>query len=212
MGLSIQKSNLSLIAPVDGLVVARDAEHGSTVVAGQAVIELIDPQQLWINTRIAQNQAQGLTAGLPALIQLRSRSTHTLQGQLGRIEPKADSVTEETQVKVSFTQPKTPLTPVGELACVTIALPSLPVAPVIPNASIHTVNGQTGVWQIKNAALEFTPITLGAMNLAGEVQVTSGLTAGSRIVVYSERVLAANTRFIVVDSLIKNASGDAPRD
>jgi RND family efflux transporter MFP subunit len=154
LGLSIQKSNLSLIAPVYGLVVARDAEPGSTVVAGQAVIELIDPQQLWINTRIAQNQAQGLTAGLPALIQLRSRSTHTLQGQLARIEPKADSVTEETQVKVSFTQPITPLPPVGELASVTIALPSLPAAPVIPNASIHTVNGQTGVWQIKNDALK----------------------------------------------------------
>ncbi len=212
LGLSIQKSNLSLIAPVDGLVVARDAEPGSTVVAGQAVIELIDPQQLWINVRIAQNQAQGLVAGLPAQIQLRSRSAQILHGQIIRIEPKADSVTEETQVKVSFTQPVSPLPPVGELAEVTIALPSLPAAPVIANASIHAVNGQTGVWQIKNDALVFTPITLGAMNLAGDVQVTSGLTAGDRIVVYSERVLAANTRFLVVDSLVKNASGGASRD
>ena len=64
--LRAQRSNLGLIAPVSGLVVARDADPGTTVVAGQPVVELIDPASLWIDTRFDQIGAAGLAAGLPA--------------------------------------------------------------------------------------------------------------------------------------------------
>ena len=67
-GCAQQRANLRLIAPVDGLVVARDADPGTTVVAGQAVVEVIDPGSLWINVRFDQISAAGLRAGLPAEI------------------------------------------------------------------------------------------------------------------------------------------------
>jgi RND family efflux transporter MFP subunit len=67
-GLRAQRSNLSLIAPVDGLVSVRDADPGTTVVAGQAVVEMIDPASLWIDTRFDQINATGLAANLPAEI------------------------------------------------------------------------------------------------------------------------------------------------
>ncbi len=40
-GLNRQRANLRLVAPVDGLVTARSADPGTTVVAGQPVVELI---------------------------------------------------------------------------------------------------------------------------------------------------------------------------
>ena len=45
-GMIQQRANLRLLAPVSGLVVARNAESGTTVVAGQAVVEVIDPASL----------------------------------------------------------------------------------------------------------------------------------------------------------------------
>lgn len=42
--LVAQRSNLRLIAPVDGVVAVRDADPGTTIVAGQAVVEVIDPR------------------------------------------------------------------------------------------------------------------------------------------------------------------------
>jgi HlyD family secretion protein len=39
-GAQQQRGNLRLVAPADGIVTARDAEQGSTVVAGQAVLRL----------------------------------------------------------------------------------------------------------------------------------------------------------------------------
>ena len=46
-GVIQQRASLRLIAPVDGLVVLRNADPGTTVVAGQAVVEVIDPASLW---------------------------------------------------------------------------------------------------------------------------------------------------------------------
>ena len=48
-GLIRQRANLRLVSPVDGLVSRRDADPGTTVVAGQAVVEVIEPAGLWIS-------------------------------------------------------------------------------------------------------------------------------------------------------------------
>jgi HlyD family secretion protein len=47
-GLQQQRGNVRLLAPADAVVVSRDAEAGSTVVAGQPVLRLIDPASLWV--------------------------------------------------------------------------------------------------------------------------------------------------------------------
>lgn len=68
-----QRQNLRLIAPVDGLIASRDVEPGTTVVAGQMVLEIIDPRSLWVNVRFDQGDATSLYSGLPATVMLRSR-------------------------------------------------------------------------------------------------------------------------------------------
>ncbi|HQO54208.1 MAG TPA: efflux RND transporter periplasmic adaptor subunit [Ottowia sp.] len=196
-----QRGNLRLVTPVDGLVASRDADPGTTVVAGQAVVELIDPASLWVDTRFDQISAQGLAAGLPAQVVLRSRRNQALAARVLRIEPRADAVTEETLVKVVFEQPPTPLPPVGELAEITVRLPELPAAPTIPNAALRTVGGKLGVWKLTDADLRFAPVEIGRTDLDGQAQVLKGLDAGDRVVVYSEKALGARTRTHVVERI-----------
>ncbi|MBS0592067.1 MAG: efflux RND transporter periplasmic adaptor subunit [Proteobacteria bacterium] len=204
--LRAQHANLNLMAPVAGLVVARDADPGTTVVAGQAVIELIDPASLWIDARFDQVSAEGLAAGLPAQIVLRSRRGERLAGRVLRLEPRADLVTEETLAKIIFDALPSPLPPLGELAEVTVQLPALPAAPTIPNAAVHTVGGRRGVWKLERGKPVFVPVELGRFDLDGRVQVEKGLAAGDRIVVYSEKPLGARSRIHVVDRI----AGAAP--
>lgn len=199
--LVAQRGNLRLIAPADGLVSSRDADPGTTVVAGQAVVEVIDPKSLWLNVRFDQISASGLAAGLPAQIVLRSRNGKILKGHVLRVEPKADAVTEEMLAKVSFDLPPAPLPPLGELAEVTVGLPALPAAPVIPNAAIHRENGQVGVWQARDGDLHFTPVKLGVADLDGQVQIRDGLKNGDRVVVYSEKALTARSRIQMVEHI-----------
>jgi len=199
--LVAQRGNLRLIAPVDGLVAVRSADPGTTVVAGQAVVEVIDPKSLWINVRFDQVSATGLAAGLPARILLRSRNGLTLAGHLLWLEPMADAVTEETLAKVVFDSLPSPLPPVGELAEVTIALPALAARPVIPNAAVQRVDGRLGVWQMVDGNPRFTPVKLGAGNLEGYMQVNEGLKEGDRVIVYSEKRLTTHSRIKVVEHI-----------
>ena len=52
--LAEQRGNLRLVAPAAALVSSREAEPGSTVVAGQAVLRLVDPDSLWVTLRVDQ--------------------------------------------------------------------------------------------------------------------------------------------------------------
>lgn len=199
--LAAQRSNLRLIAPVDGVVAVRDAEPGTTIVAGQAVVEVIDPRSLWISVRFDQASAAGLAPDLRARIVLRSRNGQPLAGRVLRMDPLADAVTEETLAKVSFDGQPEPLPPVGELAEVTVDLPALPVAPVIPGAAVRRQGNLQGVWQIADGELRFVPVELGASDLEGRVQVRRGIEAGDQVILYSERALTARSRFHVVEDI-----------
>lgn len=204
-GATIQKDNLRLVAPVDGLVAARHADPGTTMVAGQAVVDIIDPSALWINARFDQATAYGLRAGLTAHIVLRSGGGITLAGRVLRVEPMADSVTEETLAKIEFDKLPGALPPLGELAEVTVALAELAPAPVISNAGIRRVDGQTSVWQVLNGKLTLRPVTLGAGDLDGRVQILDGLSAGDQVVAYSERILTSGSRIVVASSPAKES-------
>jgi RND family efflux transporter MFP subunit len=200
-GTIAQRTNLLLIAPVNGIVAERSAEPGSTVVAGQTVVEIIDPDSIWINVRFDQISAKGLTGDLPANIVLRSHSGQVLEGSVLRVEVKADSVTEEMLAKVVLTSIPIPLPPLGELAEVTVTMPLLKASPSIPNAALRRVNDQLGVWQISNEELHFTPVTLGANDLDGFVQVTSGVKDGDQIILYTEKALTQSSSLNVVDKI-----------
>ncbi|TJY58900.1 efflux RND transporter periplasmic adaptor subunit [Sinimarinibacterium sp. CAU 1509] len=196
--LRAQRGNLQLVAPADGIVTSRDADPGTTVVAGQAVVELIDTPSIWVNVRFDQISASGLAKDLAASIQLRSRVGEAFAGRVLRVEPKADAVTEETLAKVIFDQVPAQPPPLGELAEVTIDLPALPAMPVIPNAAIQRQGNKIGVWQIVDGAPRFVDIKLGRADLDGHVQVLEGLTPGDRIVQYSEKTLHSSSRIRVV--------------
>ena len=55
-GVGKLRAQTRLLSPVDGIVTARLAEPGVTVVAGQTIIQVIDPGSIWVKTRIDQQQ------------------------------------------------------------------------------------------------------------------------------------------------------------
>ena len=182
--LEKQRDNLILKAPADGIIVSRDAEPGNTVVAGQAVFHMIDPQSLWVRARIDQDQAQGIKTGQSAGIVLRSRQDKTLPGTVSRIEIQSDSVTEERIVNVSFNKIPANLS-VGELVEVTVNLPQVEQVLVVPSAAVKRVNGQYGVWRFVNGKAQFLPVEIGVQTLDGKTQISRGLEESDSVIVYS---------------------------
>lgn len=61
-----------LIAPYDALIVARHAEAGTVVKAGDPIFTLIDRTTIWIQAYVDEERAGQLAIGQPGTIRLRS--------------------------------------------------------------------------------------------------------------------------------------------
>ena len=195
-----QRNNLRLVAPVDGVLTSRDAEAGSTVVAGQSVLKLIEPSSLWVKVRLDQGRSRGLAAGQAASIALRSNPGLPLTGKVVRIEPVSDSVTEERITLITFDQIPLGLS-IGEMAEVTVQTAANQSGLTLPNAAIKQTPEGSGVWKLRDGKPVFVAIKLGTSTLDGSVQVLEGLGAGDEIIVYSERELSEGSRVKVVEQL-----------
>ncbi|MCK6426098.1 MAG: efflux RND transporter periplasmic adaptor subunit [Burkholderiaceae bacterium] len=200
-GLRAQRDRLQLRAPSAAVVASREAEPGAAVVAGQAVLRLIDPTSLWLRVRFDQGRAGALAPGQPARVTLRSRPGERFPGRVARLEPLGDAVTEERIAQVTLDDPGVAHT-LGELVEVTVDLPAGAVGPWVPNAALQPQGGQIGVWKLVDGRPVFAPLQLGAASLDGRVAVRAGLAAGDEIVLHSERTLTPASRLRVVESLV----------
>ncbi|MFB0935144.1 MAG: efflux RND transporter periplasmic adaptor subunit [Propionivibrio sp.] len=203
-GLGKSRAHLRLTSPVNGVVSARLAEPGSTVVAGQSVVQVIDPASLWLRVRIDQGRSVGLAVGLAADIVLRSYPGQVLKGRVERVDMVGDAVAEERIANISIGQAPGNLA-IGELAEVTLHLPSLGGVLAVPAAAVKRLGRDEGVWRIENGRAEFSRVTTGITSSDGMTQVRNGLTAGDNVIVHSEKVLSAGVRVKTVDALVQSA-------
>ncbi len=199
-----QRANVRLIAPSDGVVSARDAEPGSTVVAGQSVLRLIDPNSLWVKLRVDQGRSAGLVAGLKARLALRSQPQLSASGTVARVELLSDSVTEERIAQLSFDKAPLGLS-VGDMAEATIRLPDIPKSLIVPAAALQRQGGSTSVWRLASGQPAYASVRVGATSLDGQVQILEGLKAGDEIVIYSQKPLSAESRVQRVEAIVKPA-------
>jgi HlyD family secretion protein len=203
-GLKQQELNLKLKAPIDGIITSRDAEPGSTVIAGQTVLKMIDPTSLWIKTRFDQGKSMGLALGLNANIILRSNPHHSISGKVVRVEMLSDSVAEERIAQIEMTNTPKSIS-IGEMAEVTLQLAPSESTLSLPNVSIKQKGSATGVWLLQNGKPHFAPVQIGQIGLNGQVAILSGLKSGDEVILYSDTEIKEGIRIKVVDSLVKKA-------
>lgn len=199
-GIRQQHGNLRLLAPRDSLVVSRDAEPGSTVIAGQAVVRLVEPDSLWIKARLDQGRSRGLAVGQVVDIVLRSNASTPLPGKVARIEPVSDSVTEERIAQITFERIPEGLS-VGEMTEVTVKTGAAQSGLLVPNAAIKQMPQGNGVWKLNDGQPSLTLVKLGSTSLDGYVQILDGLAAGDEVVIHSERDLSEGARIKIVSQL-----------
>ncbi len=204
-GVGKLRAQARLLSPVDGVISARLVEPGTTIVAGQAVLQLIDPASLWIKTRIDQGQAGGVRVGQAAEIVLRSDPNRPHRGRVERVDWVSDAVTEERIVNVGFAARPENLS-VGELVEVTIRTAELANARSVPAAAVKRLARQDGVWQVSAGRVAFRPVKFGITTLDGRSQIVDGLQPGDEVVVHSERELKQDAHVNVVPAIVRPGS------
>jgi HlyD family secretion protein len=200
--LEEQVNNTRLLSPVAGLIVTRELEPGSTAVAGQAVLRMVEADSFWLRVRIDQGRSAGLAVGQPASIVLRSRPGETFAGKVARIEQLSDAVTEERIAMVAFDTLPAGLT-LNEMAEVTVHLPARPDVLSVPPAALVRQDGKTGVFVIADGRAQFRPVRVGVRAETG-IEVLEGLSGGEAVIVQRVKPIAAGDRVRVTTS---NTSG-----
>jgi multidrug resistance efflux pump len=68
--LGTADTRVDVEAPVDGVVIANPAAIGATVAAGQPIVTIVDPTQLWVNANIEETNIGRVKVGQPVIVHI----------------------------------------------------------------------------------------------------------------------------------------------
>jgi len=166
-----------IVAPMDGLVISREAEVGTTVVPGTPVFRMVDPQTVWVAAHVDESAMGAVRLAQTATITLRNG--HQLAGKVARIARQSDPSTRELEVDIAFdTLPRH--FAIGQEAEVAIATGE-EKGVMIPKSALLHEQGVPGVLVMENGGKRFRPIKPGAMD-GKHIAVREGLAVGEPVV------------------------------
>jgi RND family efflux transporter MFP subunit len=170
-------SHTRIAAPMDGIVVERLAEVGSTVVPGTPLFRLVDPATVWVAVRVDESVVGRVIVGQSAQIQLRTGEI--LPGRVARIARQSDAATRELEVNVAFDTPPARFV-IDQEAAVTVQAGE-ERGVVVPVSALVENRGIAGVLVVSDGRARFTPVETGAADGA-RVVVRKGVAAGDMVV------------------------------
>jgi len=190
--VSAKIDDLTLKAPVDAIVISRDAQKGSTVLAGASVFHLADPTTIWIKAFIDERQSEALRVGQQATITIRSNEKRKLRGIVRRIGVQSDRVTEEKEINIAFESIPSSIT-IGEQAEVTIITASYKSVLTLPRSAIVKKGLKTGVWLYADGRAMFREINVVAESFDAKIAV-SGVSKDDKIIICDDRKIVEGMR------------------
>jgi RND family efflux transporter MFP subunit len=172
-----------ITAPMDGLIVAREAEVGDTVVPGSPIFRMVDTRTLWVAARIDESVVGQVEIGQPASILLRSGER--LTGKVARINRQSDAATRELEVDVAFDAAPQRFA-IDQEADVAIHT-GQQQGVIVPVTALLRQKDATGVLVVEEGRARFRPIEAGA-NEGKRVAVLEGLKAGEQVIQQAQGV------------------------
>jgi multidrug resistance efflux pump len=89
--LGVGDSRVDVQAPVDGIVIAEPVAVGANVAAGQAIVTIVDPTQLWVNANIEETNVGRLRVGQPVTVHVDALGTD-IPGKVEAVTPATANI------------------------------------------------------------------------------------------------------------------------
>ena len=178
--LQEKTDRLRVHAPVDGVVILREAEVAQYVQPSTPILQIVDPATLWVETKIDERISGRVKVGQQATIVLRSQPEKEYRGEVKRIDAMTDLVTRERKINVTFSAIPTPFF-INEQARVTIAILRHDNVVKVPLKVVVQKEGKPGMWVVENNRAHFVAIDKLAVSET-EMAMTQGTTDAEVIV------------------------------
>ncbi len=185
-------ANVSILAPLDGVVTTRNVNSGQVVTASQDLLTITDLSSVWIEANLLENDFGVVRVGAQATITTPAYPARRYHGVVSYIDPQVDSQTRTAKVRVEINNPDGSLR-FGMYMDVLFASPVGGAVPVAPQRAIQTIGSASVVFLPApgdpGRFLQRT-IKLGQQTPTG-FQVAIGLKSGETVVTDGSVLLRA---------------------
>jgi len=178
-GLKERLSRYTIKSPIEGYVTKKLITNYAIINPNQTLIEIANPNDVWIETHIDTRISGNVKVGDRASIKLRS-SSKEYRGVVSNIKPINNSVTNEREIDVSFDTLPIPFY-LEEQAIVDIDIKELKDIIKIPTQAMSIYREQEGVWIVVDSIIHFKPIE--ALAYSDHIVATKDIDTKDRLVI-----------------------------
>lgn len=185
--------DLTLLAPMDGVVLRQDGEVGEVVETGEILFWIGRNRPLWIEAEVDEEDIPLIAVGQRAAIKADAFPRRNLDGAVREITPKGDPISKNYRVRISLPD-DTPLL-IGMTTEVNIVVQVTDNALLVPAGAVQVDH----VWVVQGDRVQRRPVIVG---IRGETmfEIAEGLDDGETIVLDPPEILEDGDRVRVNDT------------
>ncbi len=183
--LVTQKNYQSVNAPFDGIVTQRNVDvgdlvQGDTASTSTLLFTVMASSVIRTQVYVPQDQAMGLTPGVPAVVRVPEIPNRTFPGKVTRVADALQPGSRTLLAEIDIPNPDRVLSP-GMYTSIELQVPRKTPSLLVPGQSvIFNSNGlQVGV--VENGVVHFRKLTV-LRDLGTELEVSDGVHPGDKVV------------------------------
>jgi len=209
-GQSNQAGYATLVADMDGVVTAVNADVGTVVAPGTPVVQLAKSGDKEIVIGLPEDKVDALRGVADVRVRLWAQPDRVAAGKVREVSPAADPVTRTYPVRVTIPD-GLPDAKLGMTAYVAFASKTPEAQIHVPLTALFYERGATSVWVVENGAVRLVRVQPGGV-AGNDMVLKSGLKPGQVIVTAGVNQLKSGQKVSVLGAeraAPKAASGGA---
>jgi RND family efflux transporter MFP subunit len=167
--------DLTIRAPIDGVVIRKDGEIGEVVQAGDVLLWVGSEAPYWITANVDEEDIPRIAPGKTALIKADAYPGEVMEGTVGEITPMGDPVQKQYRVRILL--PPDSKLMVGMTTEVNVVVREEDAALLVPEDALAGKR----VWIVNGEILRAREVVTGVFG-EGVVEIRDGLDEGERVV------------------------------
>lgn len=178
-GQANQAGYASLVADIDGVVTAVEADVGTVVSPGTPVVRVAKTAEKEIVIALPEDKVEAMRKVEDVTVRMWANPGVAIPGKIREVSPVAEAATRTYVAKVSI--PDSPGVQLGMTA--TVQFSSTTAQPMIrvPLTALFHEKNTTSVWVVENGAVRLVPVQIGG-TAGNEVVLAGGVKPGQTVV------------------------------
>jgi membrane fusion protein, multidrug efflux system len=199
-GQSNQAGYATLVADIDGVVTAVDADVGQVVTPGTPVVRVAKSTEKEIVIGLPEDKVDAMRKVQDVTVRLWARPDVAIPGKIREVSPVADPATRTYAVKVSIPD-STEDVKLGMTALVQFSSTTATPLIRVPLTALFHEKATTSVWVVENGAVKLVPVQIGG-TAGNEVVLVGGVKPGQTVVTAGVNLLKQGQKVKILPNVV----------